>query len=258
MDERLERYAERQRRFWNVTDREVARFERVDVVSGRSEEAWNALACRDIKRVLEGIDVQETWTIVEIGCGVGRLISKLRDQTKAARIIGVDIAENMIAFAVEALGATPGIELHVNSGYDLNPIGDETADFVFANDVFIHIFDVDIARHYCNEVWRILRPGGRFRFNVRHFDPAKAFSKSLGGQYARLLYRTGLRSTLNRWTSDQAAEFNGVQYRKHDLRTLVENANLAMFAVEAVDQCLWCTCGKPERLQRRVRRRPNS
>jgi 16S rRNA A1518/A1519 N6-dimethyltransferase RsmA/KsgA/DIM1 with predicted DNA glycosylase/AP lyase activity len=49
---------------------------RVDTVS-RSEQEYEKLADRHIDLVLEGIKPQPEWTIVELGCGVGRLISRL-------------------------------------------------------------------------------------------------------------------------------------------------------------------------------------
>lgn len=247
MNNRIESYARRQRLFWNVEDRDAARFERVDTVSPRSEDAWEALAERDIDRVLEGIDVRDTWTVVEVGCGVGRLISRLRHRNHNVRIIGVDIAEKMIAYARETLAGDPSVELHVNSGYDLAIIPEGTADFVYANDVFIHIFDIDVARQYFEEVLRILKPLGTFRFNVRYFDPTRSFANTLGGMYARFVYSIGLRSTLNRWAENQNAEFNGIQYRQRDLHTLVAGTGLDVLSIKVLNGCLWCSCQRPGR-----------
>lgn len=241
LSRKLEAYAERQKRFWNVSNLQAARFERVDLVSA-SEESWNNLADRHIERILDGVDVRPEWTVLEIGCGVGRLLGRLRDHIHPGRIVGVDISESMVRFARESLGDDPSIELNATSGHDLSAVANATVDFAYSNDVFIHIFDVDVVRVYLREVHRVLKAGGVFRFNVRHLDPGRTFGNSLGGRMARLTYRLRLRSSLNRWTPDQPAEFNGIMYLKRDLRRLVTGAGLDVLSIRTVESCLWCTC----------------
>jgi SAM-dependent methyltransferase len=109
-------YVREQKHFWNV-DEHTARFGRVDTVS-RSEEEYERLANRDIGLVLEGIDPQTDWTILEIGCGVGRLLKRLISRARPGKAIGVDIAEKMIQYARIALKDLGHVELMVNTGAD--------------------------------------------------------------------------------------------------------------------------------------------
>ncbi len=240
-----EDYLRIQKKFWNV-DEHTARFGRVDTVS-RSEEEYNRLADRDLTLVLEGINVQPGWTVLEVGCGVGRLISRFRERISPTKIIGVDIAENMIGFARKALADASNVELHVNTGADLSIVTGSTVDFVYSNDVFIHIADVTIVSRYFSEIYRVLRPGGIFRFNVRRMQLNRMFSNSLGGLMAKIGYGIGLLSPLAGYKRG-AEGFNGIHYRETDLRKLACRTGLLTADIRPLDdddeRKLWCTCYK--------------
>ena len=111
-------YLEAQRRFWNVGDLKTAKFDRVDTRT-RLEEEYEKLADEDFALVFAPVTVIPCWTVLEIGCGVGRLLSRLVLRTPPARAIGVDISQNMIGYASHALREAPNVTLAVNSGADL-------------------------------------------------------------------------------------------------------------------------------------------
>lgn len=110
------------------------------------------------------------------------------------------------------------MELLVSAGADLSMISGSSIDFVYSNDVFIHIHDKDV-RSYFREVPRVLKPGGFFRFNTRRMDINSVFSNSLGGLLAKAGYLSGILSPLSR---GKAAEpgFSGIHYRKRDIQRL--------------------------------------
>lgn len=207
--EKLSEYSARQKAFWNVADEGVAKFERVYFEDGPSwsdpaerEARWNASADQAVELVLAGIEPKPAWAILEIGCGVGRLIAKVRERAAFERFVGIDISESMINFAADGLGHDPRIQLSVNNGYSLPMILESSIDFAYSVDVFTHIFDVDLTLAYLKEVYRVLKDRGYFRFNVRRFDPDSAFGNSLGGasqglctnwEYARVAGIGGLR-----------------------------------------------------------------
>jgi ubiquinone/menaquinone biosynthesis C-methylase UbiE len=242
----LSKYAERQKKFWNVSDRDVARFERVHLTDDRTQEVWNALARRDARLVLDGIHPTAEWTMLEIGCGVGRILAEVRNTVAFRRLIGLDLSETMIRFARETLGPDERIELGVNSGYDLAAVANEQVDFAYSVDVFIHISDIDVACSYIREAHRVLKEGGFFRFNVRYFDVDRAFENSPGGMVAKGAYKLGIWGhTSQRWSPSQEAEFNGIQYTLRDLRRTVAQAgswSAAEFQVR--DERIWCVLRK--------------
>lgn len=240
-----EAYLRAQREFWNV-DEHTARFGRVDTVS-RSEQEYEQLADRDIDLVLEGITPQPGWTIVELGCGVGRLISRLFQRVRGVRVIGVDISENMIRYARMALSDEAGdIRFHVNNGADLSMIAGSTINFIYSNDVLIHVHDVEIVRSYFREISRVLVSDGLFRFNVRRMDINASFSNSPGGLIAKAGYLTGALSPLSR--AGLQAGFSGIHYRRRDIRKIAAAAGLRVASMQDFggpeEKKLWCTCAK--------------
>ncbi len=97
-----------QRQFWNVNSLDKAMFERVltdskiNTMSPQEKmEAWENSVLSSTQKVLLGIPIKTEWKVLEIGCGVGRLIKYLRE--KFAQVDGVDISENMIQFARQYL-----------------------------------------------------------------------------------------------------------------------------------------------------------
>src|SRR5580765_672153 len=81
-------YLQRQKHFWNVKTLDEARFDRVDTRTDRSEASWEALADTDIRHVFDGVAVPEGATVLELGCGVGRLLVRTRQRIPvSARLI---------------------------------------------------------------------------------------------------------------------------------------------------------------------------
>jgi ubiquinone/menaquinone biosynthesis C-methylase UbiE len=241
-----DRYLQAQKTFWNV-DESTARFGRVDTVS-RSEAEYDRLAERDVTLVLQGINPQQDWIILEIGCGVGRLLRRIVPRLRPAKAIGVDISENMIRYARTALEHLKDVELLSNSGADLSMISESSINFVYSNDVFIHIHDPEVVRSYFREVSRVLKPGGGvFRFNIRRMEIKSAFANSPGGLLAKFGYMSGMLSPLSR--VEPQPGFSGIHYRKRDVQQLVRAARLWLTSIERLDgpyeQKFWCTCFKP-------------
>ncbi|MDR3577877.1 MAG: class I SAM-dependent methyltransferase [Anaerolineaceae bacterium] len=94
-------------------------------------------------------------TIVDLGCGTGRLLRKLARRWPEAKLIGVDPAEGMIA---EARRLTGGVTFYVSMAEKL-PLADESAELVTSTVSFHHWQD---QAQGLREVVRVLRPGGRF------------------------------------------------------------------------------------------------
>ena len=95
MTDRLNRYAEHQRKFWDTPDVETARWARVHTLEHPDDRAWAELAQADAALVLRDIHPAADWTIVEIGCGVGRLVDQLRVRVPFRRLVGLDISPKM-------------------------------------------------------------------------------------------------------------------------------------------------------------------
>jgi ubiquinone/menaquinone biosynthesis C-methylase UbiE len=102
--------------------------------------------------------------VLEIGCGVGRMtqaLSRIFDHVTA-----VDVSPEMIKRAQANLKHLTSVDLVLGDGATLLQLDDESYDFAFSFIVFQHIPAMEVIRSYCREVYRVLRGGGVFKFQV--------------------------------------------------------------------------------------------
>ena len=104
--------------------------------------------------VLERLQLRGDETVVDAGCGSGRVTEKLLELLPHGRVIAVDGSEAMIAQAQERLGDR--VEYLVADLVELEL--PEPADMVFSTATFHWIGDHD---RLFRRIRRVLRPGGR-------------------------------------------------------------------------------------------------
>jgi len=107
--------------------------------------------------------------ILEIGCGLGRLLIPLYDRG-AQHAVGVDASLSMILEGQRLIGER-NIDLVHCDGSGLIPLDrDGYFDFAFAIITFQHIPDTETVKRYLSEAHRLLRPGGQLSFQVLSHD----------------------------------------------------------------------------------------
>lgn len=107
--------------------------------------------------------------ILEIGCGLGRLLIPLYDRG-AKHCMGVDASEAMINEGRGLVGSR-NIELIHCTGEGIVPIVlNGYFDFVFSIITFQHIPDTATVKQYLSEAHRLLAPGGQLSFQVLSHD----------------------------------------------------------------------------------------
>ena len=94
-------------------------------------------------------------SILDIGCGTGRLLRKAAKRWPSARLIGVDPAEGMVK---EARRLTHGALFYISPAESL-PLPNESVDLVLSTTSFHHWQDQTQA---VKQVARVLRPEGSF------------------------------------------------------------------------------------------------
>ena len=112
---------------------------------------------------MDGLDVRPGWSVLEIGCGMGRLVRPLA--ARVARVVGVDLSEEMLRRARDYCSGLPNVELRVTDGR-LDFLADGEFDFVFSHIVFQHLPRKAYVERYFREAFRVLAPGGTFRIQV--------------------------------------------------------------------------------------------
>ncbi|MBZ5635180.1 MAG: class I SAM-dependent methyltransferase [Acidobacteriia bacterium] len=163
---------DKMRRDWDARARENARHY---VATGKDhwtdedffasgEMAIGGDILNDMGNVCQGKDPREL-RVLEIGCGAGRVTRAL------ARVFGevhaVDISGAMVECARAALQSFPNAHIYQNNGLDLSVVPQLQFDFAYSNYVFQHIPSYEIIENYVREVYRLLRPGALFKFQLQ-------------------------------------------------------------------------------------------
>jgi SAM-dependent methyltransferase len=114
-------------------------------------------------------------SVLDIGCGVGRMAAALTTYLRGGSYRGIDIVPQGIHWCQNNITPRyPAFQFAVADIYNkmYNPSGrhrgadyrfpyqDASFDFVFLTSVFTHLLPEDAA-HYLKEIGRMLRPGGR-------------------------------------------------------------------------------------------------
>lgn len=136
----------------------MADIHRFDHWSGTYEESW--LQKRFFDPVHQAVltlaaNGPEPETILDIGCGTGRLLRKAISRWPYARLIGVDPAQGMVDVAQHLL---PDAAFRIGTAEEI-PLPDASVDLAMSTVSFHHWHDQAAG---VREVARVLRPGGRF------------------------------------------------------------------------------------------------
>src|SRR3954449_5621397 len=117
------------------------------------------------REVMERLELRGDETILDAGCGSGRLTRLLIERVPDGRVIGVDASASMIDAARQRLGDAADLRVADLVGLDL---GGTTVDVVFSTATFHWIADHDalfasLRQALCPGGPNVLRGGGMSR-----------------------------------------------------------------------------------------------
>ena len=110
---------------------------------------------------LQETDTPPNATIMEFGCGMGRLLNALAQTRPPECLFGVDISETMIRHARGRLD--PGVTPKVITEQGTFPYSDAFFDRVYSYAVFQHISQKSVVQRSIAEIARVLKPGGKVK-----------------------------------------------------------------------------------------------
>jgi SAM-dependent methyltransferase len=162
--------------------------------------SFGAAGYEFLRYFIEIGEMKPTDSVLDVGCGVGRMALPMTNYLKQGRYLGFDIVPKGIAWCQQKITPEhPNFQFvfadihneHYNPkgkqrGADYRfPVEDASIDFVFLTSVFTHLL-LPEASHYIRESSRVLRSGGRmlgtwFLLNEesRHLMPTATHSPRL-------------------------------------------------------------------------------
>ncbi len=120
-------------------------------------------------------DLKPEESVLEVGCGIGRIAIPLTQYLTTGRYEGFDIVRHGIEWCQQKVTPRyPNFNFFLADVYNKHyqpdgkqaaadytfPFEDGTFDFVFLTSVFTHMMPKDV-EHYTAEIGRVLKPGGR-------------------------------------------------------------------------------------------------
>ncbi len=138
--------------------------------------------------LISKVNLNAGQTLLDVGCGVGRPAIRLRLQT-GATVTGITVSADQVARATalaDQHGVADGVRFQMADAMAL-PFEQESFDAAWAFESLLHMPD---RKHVLREIWRVLRPGGRFVLtDVTEEQP-------LSHEQRMLLYKSFMLSSL--------------------------------------------------------------
>jgi ubiquinone/menaquinone biosynthesis C-methylase UbiE len=137
---------------------------------------------------LAHVAIESNYTILDVGCGGGRTVSKLAGMATQGKVYGVDYSEESVAATKKTNGGAieaGRVEVRHGSVSEL-PFSDSMFDLVTA--VETHFWWPNLAADM-REVFRVVKPGGSLIVIAEVYKGANTMASKLAEKYAS---RTGM------------------------------------------------------------------
>ncbi|MFM5574933.1 methyltransferase domain-containing protein [Aeromonas veronii] len=97
-------------------------------------------------------------TVLDVACGLGYGSHILYQNSRAKKVVGVDLSDFGISYARAHYGMTGEVEFYVGDAQRLDEIPDNSIDFITAFETIEHVPEPEL---YLNALKRVLKPSGR-------------------------------------------------------------------------------------------------
>ena len=149
---------------------------------------------------LKLVDVQDGWTMLDVGCGGGFTIRRLLKRSKDVKVYGIDISEESVAKAKKVNAEVLDKQVFVTLG-SAEKLPYEDGKFNLVTAVETVYFWPDLP-NCLQEVRRVLKQGGKFAILVEVVDSDSKWTSVVEGMTAyspedlkKLLAKAGFTQT---------------------------------------------------------------
>lgn len=136
-------------------------------------------------------------TVLDVGCNTGELLRDCKQRFPHMQLAGIDLNAEAITAARQRWS---GIDFHLGTGHQL-PFEDNRFDCITCIEVIEHV-PAQFRPPLLGEVWRTLRPGGRFVLRCPH----AGWFGWLDAQNVRFQFPSLYRAVLGRGMRDRSYE----------------------------------------------------
>jgi ubiquinone/menaquinone biosynthesis C-methylase UbiE len=154
---------------WDKRAAEDARWYINTVRRQQTEEEFDASGRHEVQcQIVDGLALltggrdPRQLRLLEIGCGIGRMTKHLA--AIFGEVYAVDVSAEMVRQAQARLQGLENVRLFETSGQDFALFPDQSFDVIFSAYVFQHVPSAAIIRSNLVDAWRVLKPGGVFKF----------------------------------------------------------------------------------------------
>ena len=118
----------------------------------------------------------------EVGSGGGRIASKVAP--KVRKLICFDLSEKMLQAAKEKLSGYPNVDFILTDGKTLSDGTEETFDFIYSFDVFVHL-DLHAIWSYFLEIKKMLKKDGKVFLHTSNLSAPMGWDRFVNqGEYS--------------------------------------------------------------------------
>lgn len=118
--------------------------------------------------LLGDLKKSESWknkNALDFACGKGRNVSNMLTLCEWNRVDGIDISEENISYCKQTY-LNQNSQWYVNNGIDVSELKDQEYDFIMSTIALQHIPVYDIRKSIIIDLFRVLKPGGLFSFQM--------------------------------------------------------------------------------------------
>ena len=128
------------------------------------------------------LEIQDGWTILDIGCGGGATLQRLLKRSKNGTVYGIDISEESVAKACAVNADMLNKQVFIRQGSaEKLPYKNESFDLVTAVET---VYFWPNLPNCLQEVRRVLKPGGHFVIMVEVADEDSKWTSLVEGMRA--------------------------------------------------------------------------